>query len=437
MFLVTECLSTETGVVDWVKEKIDLSKSTLPWLTRWYLGRDRYSFEGGTAEDLKNIIVARTARVIDSMFDTIDYPPLTDVSYSMTISWLMSLVEANLDSILLAMNGEKSPQIARAFPRKRSMFMGKNDTYWTWVSRNALFYNNLRLFLQNLFYEKVPIMIMRDVITAETAVWNEKAFEELARKYEREIGYFSHDSVKTSNTEDMRQEWLLTLWNCVCRYKGQNFIPFRAYFLRALRNRKIDLIRSANRDKRYMQIRAKSCPFLNWDTYEEQQVSENVHRSWEHEYFMWINSPDSLDDTPFQWIKIGSLWDRTGESPSETHIEEMIGKLFQLCCDKLYWRLEDELQPIELEVFRYWYKNGGELLRRIIEEKFGSSDSEGLMSFLQTFWLGKIWFHEEAITITHIDLGLEQLFIERAKLSLQHDFSAQKHMKWIQNGRSF
>lgn len=427
MHLVTEWFSPDC---DWVTEKIDLNGLSLPWLSRWYLGRDNYKFEGGTIEDLRATIIVNITKVVDSMFDTIDYPPITNSNYSATIRSLVVLIEANLDAILLAINGEKSPKMTHIYPRKTPIFMRKADIHWLWISRNTLFHNNLRLFLQNFFYERLLVIILEDVIVAENALQNGKLFEELTRKYAREIEYFSHESVRTSDIDDVRQEWLLTLWACVKQYKGQNFIPFRAYFLRALRNKKIDIIRGAATDKRCMQIHARSCPFLNWETYIEQEVSKAVYRSWEQEYLMWINSSDSLDDTPFEWARLGALWYRTGKSPSEIQIEQTLNKLFQLCCDSLFWRLKHELHQRELDAFHYCYKNGEAPLKRIVEEKFGNCALDWLTRFFRTFWFGKIWFDGEAITIIGIDPDLEQIFTERVKWYIQYDTLILYHIEY-------
>lgn len=93
------------------------------------------------------MVLRRFRKVIDTLFDTIDYPPLPGSNYPTTLNSLMMLIGCNLDCILLTLNGNEPPEIARIFPGKKSIFFSTDGPYGQCISRNALFYTNLRLFL--------------------------------------------------------------------------------------------------------------------------------------------------------------------------------------------------------------------------------------------------------------------------------------------------
>lgn len=74
------------------------------------------------------------------------------------------------------------------------------------MTRNALFYANLRLFLGNFFRERSCTIILEDVIMCQDALQDEESFAKLAKQYQKEIYYFSESSGSTLESEDMKQE---------------------------------------------------------------------------------------------------------------------------------------------------------------------------------------------------------------------------------------
>lgn len=152
------------------------------------------------------MILTKFRKVIDTLFDTIDYPPLPGSNYPTTLSSLMIFIGSNLDCILSTLNGNEPPEIARIFPGKKSIFFSTDGPYGQCMTRNALFYANLRLFLGNFFRERSCTIILEDVIMCQDALQDEESFAKLAKQYQKEIYYFSESSGSTLESEDMKQE---------------------------------------------------------------------------------------------------------------------------------------------------------------------------------------------------------------------------------------
>jgi len=95
----------------------------------------------------------------------------------------------------------------------------------------------------------------------------------MMKRFHYELQKFASDNVRPIEKDDMYQEGCMVLWNCVNKYSGQNFIPLRQYFLRSLKNKSIDILRSTHTDKRKIHLKTTSS---SADSFNESQAHREV-----------------------------------------------------------------------------------------------------------------------------------------------------------------
>lgn len=123
------------------------------------------------------------------------------------------------------------------------------------------------------------------------------SFSQMIKRFQYALDRFASDSECTPFEEDdMRQEACIVLWNCVNKYSGQNFIPLRQYFLRSLRNKRIDILRGTHADKRKITLKTKS---LSAGSFNESQAHGEITKRYMERYYEWINSPDNDESGSF------------------------------------------------------------------------------------------------------------------------------------------
>ncbi len=120
-------------------------------------------------------------------------------------------------------------------------------------------------------------------------------FVHMIKRFQYELDRYASDSVRSFEKDDMYQEGCIVLWNCANKYSGQNFIPLRQYFLRSLRNKSIDMLRSTGTDKRKISLKTtSSCA----ESFNASQAHQEVAKRYIDSYHEWLNCVDN-EDTSF------------------------------------------------------------------------------------------------------------------------------------------
>jgi hypothetical protein len=103
----------------------------------------------------------------------------------------------------------------------------------------------------------------------------------------------------------MKQELSVVLWNCIQKYKWENFARFSTYLRKALKNKINDMYRARSADKRVIDIFSKTCSFQSDDSYLSTEIDKVTYRCWQSA---------ELESSQFSDISLSDLRNHTSLS---------------------------------------------------------------------------------------------------------------------------
>ncbi len=419
--------------------EIKLNKLRLPWLSRLYLGRWNYSYSEGGEEDFKALIVERFRSAIRDTVDNFDYRPLRIWNHTETVEAIVAMVQSNLDLLIASFTWEASIEVSPKTGISRRIFnpykMWIHANWWMWsddapgITKNWLFYLNLRHFLWQCFQNTSLMRIIEDIIMVRRAETDTSCFTSLQQQFQWAIELLVKNEVRTMEPDDLRQEYFIVLWRCVQQYKGQNFGYFRQYFLRSLKNKQNDFLREIITDKRRVRLHSHGCSF-SWnsgDCRTEHELNDITAKRWQTVYHQWLSNPDESDLTWELARNDQGLSDTCGKSLSRFQIHEWSHTLYRWSSEHMLARVEHLFDPKRISAFRYWC-GAHWIVEKIIEEQFGSLEDRNILKYLRTYWAGRVKFDGDKTVFGEIHPDLKRIFLERLETYLALDPMIQKHV---------
>ncbi len=244
----------------------------------------------------------------------------------------------------------------------------------------------------------------------------------MIQRFHYELSRFASDNTHPSEKDDMYQEGCIVLWNCVNKYSGQNFISFRQYFLRSLRNRTIDLLRKMHTDKRKISLRTRSS---STESFNESKANWEVAKRYMDWYHEWLNSADNNWDTSF--VAPNTVWQyfpEIGKSVTEAQKIKAIQDIFDKTIEALCLHVEVQISKKHFDIFKEFFsvRNIGMIFLRFLFRNPRENTDLDMMqqNFLQTYMKGRIYFDGKEYCFQNL-WDLQETFLAMCQEIIQKD----------------
>lgn len=402
-----------------IRDRGDSDKLSLPGASRLLLWN---TIEPHSREELQIIVIQKINAVLETLCDEFyGTERLAQEHFSESVRAIMVLIRNNLYDIIVGLNGEWSE--SQTFAWLISMDYELRES---WIRKNSLFWTNVRIFIAACFRTKKLQHLMLDLIMCEKVQCGTIPFSNILRQFNSELSWFSRSTMDTSDQDDLYQEWCIVLWKCIQQYTGQNYTPFRMYFLKALKNKKIDLERKMSTDKRKIERKISR---NSWESYLGNEADKVVATRYVHEYHTWLcrENDGTEDDIFIPPDSVGKYFPEVGKSIKKWAIEKWTDFLFDFVTEKLFEAARGRLPGEEAEILKTLYpvkKIGLTFLKYLSEDITNDDDWWVLRHFLQKYMQWKISFSEGIYKLW--DMGdLQEKFFTMCQEIIRYDYLIQ------------
>lgn len=307
---------------DWrdVGGEVEIKKISLAGMSRLLLDD---TMEYDSRKDLQILVWKQISSLLekhcDEFYGTEKWKNQRDFSESLKA--IILLVKSNLYDVIEWFNGEKSKAQELAW-----LFKMDYDLSESWVKKNAIFGTNTRIFIASCFRNERLSWMINDISECLQVQSGQLPFQHMMKRFHYELRKFASDTVRPIEKDDMYQEGCIVLWNCINKYSGQNFIPLRQYFLRSLKNKSIDMLRSMGADKRKISLKTTSS---SAESFNESQAHREVAKRYANWYYEWLNSADDDENKSFiAPSSVGEYFPEAWKSITEAHVNKTVDDIF-------------------------------------------------------------------------------------------------------------
>ncbi len=404
----------------------DSKKLSLAGMSRLLLGE---TIDEPSREALQVLVSQRICYILEELCDTFygseKWKIQTD--FSERLAAIILLVRENLHDAITGFNGEESKTQQWA-----GLILMNHDLHTAWVTKNSLFWTNIRIFIASCFRQEKICWLIHDINQCLQVRSGSLPFSQMIERFKHELRKFSCDGINLSDVDDTHQEACLVLWNCVQKYCGRNFIPLRQYFLRSLKNKKIDIVRARNTNKRKISQRTDNS---SAESLSENRAQKEIAKRYMNWYYEWLNTEG--DDSGSFFIgptSIGEYFPEVWKSLTESQKIKATDYLFCLTIDELIMYTKTQIPENHFSMLQEFFST----------ERFGiiflrflfSTDLEenlNLDTFFQIYIKGRVSFDWEFYRFWDI-WDLQEKFLTMCREIIEYDpmiqLSIQHWKKW-------
>jgi len=111
-------------------------------------------------------------------------------------------------------------------------------------------------------------------------------------KYQDDIlGKAKTSRIQNMEWQDIAQELDITLWQKLSKFQGRNNASERTFAVKVMRNKIIDLVKAANRQKRLIDKHCQSLDKLMEDTNKDGKSFNAEDPNWQMEFVLNLQNP--------------------------------------------------------------------------------------------------------------------------------------------------
>jgi hypothetical protein len=375
------------------------------------------TIEHDSQKALRIIVLQRLNAILEKHVDEHYWTEKKDQKdFSQSLHGIILLVQNNLYDVIEGLNGEQSKiqTLAWLIPMDYSL-------YEAGVSKNSLFWTNLRILVAACFRNEILAWLVHDMTECLQIQSGKLAFSHIIKRFRYELAQYAADGVHPFEKDDMNQKGLMVLWNCVNKYSGQNFIPLRQYFLRSLRNKRVSMLRSIHTDKRKISLKtSNSCD----ESFNESQANTQVAKRYMDWYYEWLNSDDGSEETFFVApSSVGAYFPEVWKSIKETQISKTVEELFDSTIKELFLYVESQVPEKHFKALKEFYptsKMGMVFLMFVFGNTRGTNLDEMQQDFLKIHMKGCIFFDGNKYCFQHL-WDLQETFLMMCQEIIQKD----------------